>query len=1225
MSLPWLTIGDFNDILLPSEQKGGVFSTSKADIFASNVDKCGLIDLSSFGTKFTWQGHCRGSRIVHRRLDRSFCNYDWRMKFPEATVEHLVRRNSDHNPILLRCSNVMMAQEDRPFRFQAAWFTHNDYPNLVRNTWNRNGGNIVHCLHNVATESTTFNKEVFGNIFARKKEVEARLRGIQRALEDIDSANLLRLQKELLQEYDNILFQEETLWYRKSREKLIKLGSRNTSFFHAQSIIRRKRNKIHGIKLNSGEWCTDPDIMKAEALMFFKELFCTNQQVTIDNHADNGVTLTEDAVSELAKPVTKKEVYDALMSMKSYKAPGPDGFQPIFFKLFWQDIGDDIWWFVNTAFANGTYDKKICETLVVLLPKGDTQTSFKDFRPISLCNVTYKLLSKIIVSRLRPFLDGIVSPLQNSFIPGRSTKDNAIVLQEVVHFLNKSKKKNGDMVFKLDLEKAYDRVNWSFLRDTLEKFQFPTRIISLIMFGITSSSNSILWNGSKTEAFTPKRGLRQGDPLSPYLFVLCMERLGEMISRSVNNGAWKPIQITKDGTKLSHLFFADDVLLFAKATVAQARVVKDVLEHFCALSGLKISLAKSKFCTSIGVCRRIRDNIATTTQIHATDRFEKYLGFKLFYGKVRKQDFSEIYDRVSAKLASWKGRLLNKPGRVVLANSVISSLPSYHMQVHWLLQGMCDDLDRTVRRFIWKGTGDSGMHLVGWDKVTQPRRYGGLGVRIARGHNVSLLGKLIWEILTSPSKLWVRLFTEKYLKGRNIFNASVTGGSFVWNSVVKTLRLLKDGFSFKIGDGNTNFWFEPWLLKERLSTTVPFVAIQDTNMKVKDVWQNNSWHLENLYTNVPEDVRSTILALKPHVVNGLPDVWIWNTASTGIYSPKGAYEWLLKPSPNHNHSNWKWIWQLQLPASIQFFVWQCLHNSIPTKDVLHRRRVVNSNMCPRCSTAAETIFHCLFYCTEAACIWKVFGLLNNIPISTEEELFGWCRKILLSHGKTSFVIMWVIWCARNDVIFNNKRTRVQESVTKIQSLLSDCAAAFGTEGAASSHSTSERLVTWSRPREGTVCLNVDGSLLGTAQTAGFGGLIRDTAGTFIKGFYGSAAHASVLFAEIIAVLQGLQLCWENGFKHIVCFSDSLQAVTLIKTGVSPHHRFANEIHSIRLLLSRDWNVEINHTLREGNACADCLAKRGSASDSPLVILDTPPVDMHLALLADAQGVIFSRE
>jgi hypothetical protein len=607
----------------------------------------------------------------------------------------------------------------------------------------------------VAQDSSKFNKEVFGNIFARKKELEARLRGIQRTLEDIDSANLLRLQKELLLEYENILFQEETLWYQKSREQWVKLGSRNTSFFHAQSIIRRKHNKIHGIRLSSGEWCTDPDIMRTEALNFFKELFCTRQVVaSSNNNTGDGVpTLEADAVAELSAPVVKKEVYEALMTMKSYKAPGPDGFQPIFFKLFWEYVGDDLWNFIKHAFEDGRYDKKICETLIVLIPKGDSQSTFKDFRPISLCNVTYKLMSKIIVARLRRFLDGIVSPLQNSFIPGRSTKDNAIVLQEVLHSMRKSKKKNGDMVFKLDLEKAYDRVNWSFLKDTLEKFNFPPMVISLIMFGISSSTNNILWNGSKTEAFTPTRGLRQGDPLSPYLFVLCMERLGAMISKCVSDGIWEPMQISKDGTKLSHLFFADDVLLLTKANVTQARVIKEVLDNFCSLSGLKVSFEKSKFCTSAGVCRQLRRRISDSSQIQATDRFEKYLGFKMFYGRVRKQDFSAIYDRVSSKLSSWKSRLLNKPGRVVLANSVISSLPTYHMQITWLPQSMCDDLDKTVRRFIWKGTGDSGMHLVGWNKITQPRRFGGLGVRIARLQNVSLLGKLVWEILHSPSKL----------------------------------------------------------------------------------------------------------------------------------------------------------------------------------------------------------------------------------------------------------------------------------------------------------------------------------------------------------------------------------------------------------------------------------------------------------------------------------------
>jgi hypothetical protein len=236
----------------------------------------------------------------------------------------------------------MASKEGRPFCFQASWFSHTDYPPLVKETWARYKGDIVRCLKNVEDKSIIFNKDVFGNIFARKKEVEARLQGIQRALEDIDSANLVRLHKELLDEYENILFQEETMWFQKSREQWIKLGSRNTSFFHAQTIIRRKRNKIHGIRLQSGEWCTDPDIMKGEALKFFKDLFCSSQPMINSTEEDVVNSLDDTAIAELVRPVTKIEVYDALMSMKSYKAPGPNGFQPIFFKRFWEVVGDDL-------------------------------------------------------------------------------------------------------------------------------------------------------------------------------------------------------------------------------------------------------------------------------------------------------------------------------------------------------------------------------------------------------------------------------------------------------------------------------------------------------------------------------------------------------------------------------------------------------------------------------------------------------------------------------------------------------------------------------------------------------------------------------------------------------------------------------------------------------------------------------------------------------------------
>jgi hypothetical protein len=171
-----------------------------------------------------------------------------------------------------------------------------------------------------------------------------------------------------------------------------------------------------------------------------------------------------------------------------------------------------------------------------------------------------------MVNRLRSFFNQIVGPFQSSFLPGKGTTDNAIILQEAIHSMRKSKRKKGDIVFKIDLEKAYGNVSWEFLQFCLQRNGFPLITINLIMFCVSSSSLAILWNGRRLPSFTPTRGLRQGDPLSPYIFVLCMESLSQVIIKEVDDGHWNPVRLSKNGPPLSHLFFADDVLLFTKAT-----------------------------------------------------------------------------------------------------------------------------------------------------------------------------------------------------------------------------------------------------------------------------------------------------------------------------------------------------------------------------------------------------------------------------------------------------------------------------------------------------------------------------------------------------------------------------------------------------------------------------------------------------------------------------------
>ena len=237
----------------------------------------------------------------------------------------------------------------------------------------------------------------------------------------------------------------------------------------------------------------------------------------------------------------------------------------------------------------------------MLIPKDDQPTKMRDFRPISLCCVVYKLITKVLVNRLRPFMSGLVSPMQSGFVPGRGTQDNAIVAQEVMHVMKKSKAKKGMVAFKIDLEKAYDRVDWHFLRFILGKFVFPNAIVNLIMFCVTSSSLSILWNSGKLPSFVPTRGLRQGDPMSPYLFILCMEGLSALIRNEVDWGAWKPVQVLRGGPSISHLLFTDDVLLFSKACATQVKLLMDILENFCRASSLKVNVFKSKFMCSTSV------------------------------------------------------------------------------------------------------------------------------------------------------------------------------------------------------------------------------------------------------------------------------------------------------------------------------------------------------------------------------------------------------------------------------------------------------------------------------------------------------------------------------------------------------------------------------------------------------------------------------------------------
>ena len=289
----------------------------------------------------------------------------------------------------------------------------------------------------------------------------ARLNGIQKAIAAHPSHSLLELEKVLQNDLNVLLDQEEELWVQKSRISRLSEGDRNTAYHHMSTIVRRRRNKISCIKNDVGEWIQSEVGAMNYIRGGFEKLFTTS----LDYAPLNPIwpsrwlaTLFDEESYNMSTMVIDAEIKDGLWALKASKAPGPDGLHAGFFQSFWLTMGDSVKAEVKKAFRECKIPEYLNRTNVVLIPKIAGLESLGNYRPISLCNIVYKTVTKILVARIRPYLDKLVSPLQSAFVPGRKGVDNAIVVQEIIHTLSMKKGRVGYMAIKVDLEKAYDKM-----------------------------------------------------------------------------------------------------------------------------------------------------------------------------------------------------------------------------------------------------------------------------------------------------------------------------------------------------------------------------------------------------------------------------------------------------------------------------------------------------------------------------------------------------------------------------------------------------------------------------------------------------------------------------------------------------------------------------------------------------------------------------------------------
>ncbi|XP_052112461.1 uncharacterized protein LOC127744218 [Arachis duranensis] len=1114
-----------------------------------------FVHLKITGWPYTWK-----RANLAERLDRGLSNLDWQIQFPEAIIKHMPMLKSDHSPICLQLfPTFSQNRRRRPFRFLAAWISHPDFGNVVNTSWNIQGS-WTEGISNFKSRITDWNRSVFGNIFQRKQKILRRLQGINLSLGQSPNSFLEKLQKDLWGEYEQTLNQEEMLWFQKSRNKWIEFGDRNTKFFHGSTMIRRRKNIIVSLQNDTGEWINDKPTLENMATSFFNNLYTDSSPHTpffLQNMFPN---LNNTESHALGRNVSNEEIKDAMFDIGSWKALGRDGLQAIFYQSQWSKIGNDVCNLTKSIFLQPKKVKEVNETLITLISKVEPVSHFKQLRPISLCNVSYKVVTKILANRLRSVMNKLVRPNQCSFIPGRQSADNIIITQEVIHSMRNKKGGKGWMAIKIDLEKAYDRLKWSFIKETLLDIGLPKNFIDLTLSCISTARMRVLWNGEELEEFSPTRGIRQGDPISPYIFVLCIERLSQLISIAVDQDVWKPICLKKDGPPISHLCFADDIILFAEAKVDQANIINKCLEAFCQSSGQNVSKEKTRIFFSKNVGHMVRTEISNVLQFARTDDLGKYLGVPVLHSKVTKHTFEGIINKLHARLNSSKASSLSLAGRTTLVKSVLSSMPLYNMQSAILPASTCNTIDRICRNFIWGDTDQNKkIHLLNWKMICEPKHTGGLGIRHASLGNKAFMMKAGWGLIAKKDDLWAKVLRSKYGCGNDTMPRveRKRSNSNIWRGICASWENVERNCIWRVGDGTRiRFWDHHWApgagrLSDSLSQVSSGFNSTELLMDFCDI--SGHWDVGKLQGMLPEDIVQRITAISPPSPWKEADHIAWEPSSDGIFSTKTAYQVIMEEQHTQNQ-NFRLVWRWQGPERIRTFLWLATHNVILTNSERKRRHLTNDDSCPRCRCHEESTIHVLRDCFYAKSIWRKLFPPIGINSFFNTDLNEWLLQNLKSNNKWSClfgVAVSTMWYLRNKLVFNGESVLVTTAVNQIRARSEEFGRVVQTNlTLRNNHNSGASNIRWSRPEKGYIKVNVDGSWFSHKNNAACGGVFRDANGKFMSRF---------------AVIHGLNIATTNGYHNLVVESDSAAAINFINRGCPPTHPGAPLVQDIRIL------------------------------------------------------------
>ncbi|CAA7014604.1 unnamed protein product [Microthlaspi erraticum] len=1233
---PWYMCGDFNEMVNNSEKRGGRRRAESSFLpFRKMLDDCGMIEFPL--NSLSWVGY-RSSGKVQCRLDRAVGNEDWHHSYSHTNVEYLKLWGYDHRPVLTRIFSKVIRTK-RNFKFDNRWIGNEGFKTSIERGWGSgtesNRGDIHTKIHTCRRSIASWKKTQKTNSLKKIEDLKEQLERAQTD-DSTPSAVILILKWDLCEAFR----EEEKFWKQKSRVTWLKEGDRNTKFFHATTKERRARNHVTKLKRIDGSWAETDDSIEKVATEYFQTLF-TSSQPSDFSEALRYVKaqVTPNINQALTQFPSNEEIRQAIKEINPEKAPGPDGMTSLFFQSFWEVTAQDIISMVKDFFTSSSFDKRLNSTNICLIPKTERPKEMSEFRPISLCNVSYKIISKILCKRLKRYLPKLISETQSAFVARRLITDNILIAQEAFHALRTNPScKSKFMAIKTDMSKAYDRVEWSFLEALMLKMGFSDKWVAWIKSCISSVSYQVLLNGEAKGYIQPTRGLRQGDPLSPFLLIILTEALVAQIRGAEEEGRLTGLKIARNSPPISHLLFADDSLFFCKANVPQCAELMRIIESYGQASGQQLNASKSSVFFGKNVPPDLRNELKQALGITTEGGMGTYLGLPENISGSKKKVFTFIHDRLSKRVNSWSARLLSKGGKEVMIKSVAQAMPTYVMSCFLLPQETIKKLQGAISNFWWSSKQNSkGLHWIAWEKISKPLEDGGLGFRDLKNFNLALLAKQLWRIFHYPSSLLARILRGRYFWQSNPLEVKkVNSPSYGWRSMMAARDLLVSGLRRVIGSGaNTVVWRDPWILDSKPRPPIARGTFQDPYLLVYHLidQETKEWKLDTIRQIFSEDDVRRIQGIRPSRVPKA-DQLVWAHTKSGLYTVKSGYELattlLNEESLPDQEPSTKALkrkaWKTKTTKKLKHFLWQCVSGCVAVKDRLVDRHCGLDRTCPRCEDAPETINHLLFECPKAHQVWE----LSDIPVTPGvfpcSSLFS-NLDYLMWQAQESGVqeqvleqypwIVWFIWKARNVKVFDGKEV---EALETLQQAIAEAMAWTNAQ-----QSETERNVNGSLPS--TVLIDdiiihlprcqIDASW-GTDSNYSGGGLVIDKLdGTRVYGATASYHTLSPLHAEFSALLWTMKSVLSLGIHSMRFETDCMQLVKLLDEE-DKWPSIAQELDEFNLISLSFVSCSIVFIPRSLNVRADCISKAARARGSLFIYVNSliPTWLAHKASLFD---------